>query len=96
MSNEELQGKMEFIVNQQAQFSVNIQRLELAHLEAEKRVGRLERVLKLAIRACRRDRIDFRERYNVLVAAQIKTEEAGRRNRESIQALIDSRSRWKS
>ena len=42
MTNEEMQRKMEFIIEQQAQFAVNIQRLEEAQTNAEARMTRLE------------------------------------------------------
>jgi ABC-type transporter Mla subunit MlaD len=42
MTNEEMQRKMEFIIEQQAQFAVNIQKLEEAQTNAEARMTRLE------------------------------------------------------
>src|SRR5919199_5036173 len=42
MTNEEMQKKMEFIIEQQAQFAVNIQKLEEAQTNAEARMTRLE------------------------------------------------------
>jgi hypothetical protein len=42
MSDEEVQKTMRFILNQQAQFSTNIQRLEESHSQAVERIGRLE------------------------------------------------------
>ena len=44
MDDEKLQKTIEFILNNQAQFTVDIQKLQEAHKEAEKRVGTLERV----------------------------------------------------
>ncbi|MFN2453239.1 MAG: hypothetical protein ABR577_03365 [Pyrinomonadaceae bacterium] len=101
MSDEELQRKMAFIVEQQAQFAINIQRLEGVDERAQGRIERLERVVKLAIRTGMRERKDFRERYAALLDSQIKTEDTVRattanisvltvateRNREDIQAL---------
>ena len=42
MTEEELNRKMEFIVEQQAQFAVDIQKLQEAHIQGEKRMSRLE------------------------------------------------------
>lgn len=42
MTNEELDRKMDFIVEQQAQFTVDIQKLQEAHVQGEKRMSRLE------------------------------------------------------
>ena len=44
MDDEKLQKTMEFILNNQAQFTVDIQKIQESHKEAEKRVGTLERV----------------------------------------------------
>jgi hypothetical protein len=42
MTDEELNRKMEFVVEQQARFSVDIQKLQEAHALGEKRMSRLE------------------------------------------------------
>jgi ABC-type transporter Mla subunit MlaD len=42
MTDEEMRRKMEFIVEQQAQFAVNIAQLREAQSNAEARLGRLE------------------------------------------------------
>ncbi|MEP7337574.1 MAG: hypothetical protein ABI977_07495 [Acidobacteriota bacterium] len=42
MTEEELNRKMEFIVEQQAQFAVDIQQLKEAHIEGAKRISQLE------------------------------------------------------
>jgi hypothetical protein len=83
MTDSERQRKMDFIVEQQARFSENIALSEI-------RIGRLERVLKLAIRGGLRERKEFRERMNALVNAQILTEESQLR---TDQALKDSQFR---
>ncbi|MGI9034420.1 MAG: hypothetical protein ACR2GD_00120 [Pyrinomonadaceae bacterium] len=44
MDDEKLERTMEFILNNQAQFSVDIQKLQESHKEAEKRLHTLERV----------------------------------------------------
>ncbi len=92
MSNEELQSKMEFIVNQQAQFAANFQKHEEAQAKADeradKRLARLERVVKLIIRTGARERKDFRERYAALLDSQIKTEDTVR----ELSAKVDQTS----
>jgi C4-type Zn-finger protein len=45
MTNEEMQRTMEFIVQQQAQFSVDIQELREAQVRGEERVTRMEGVI---------------------------------------------------
>jgi hypothetical protein len=76
MTDEERQRQMDFILNQQVQFSVNMQKLEEADTRANKRIDRLERVLSLAIRSYRRERKETREKFNALVDAQTRTEDA--------------------
>ena len=63
MTDEERNRTIDFIVDQQAKNSVRIERLIEAHEKAERRLDRdeykldrLERVLKLMIRAGRRER----------------------------------------
>lgn len=43
MDDEKLERTIEFILNNQAQFSVDIQKLQEAHQSAEKRLNQLER-----------------------------------------------------
>ncbi len=45
MSEEERQRQMDFIVNQQAQFTANIQQLQEVQIAAEQRMTRLESVV---------------------------------------------------
>src|SRR3954464_15429776 len=98
MTDEERQRQMDFIVEQQAQFSVNMQKhqeafaanmqkLEGADARSNKRIDRLERVLGLAIRSYRRERKETREKINALIAAQNRTEDA-------IAKLIESQRNW--
>ena len=42
MTNEEMQSTMQFILEQQAQFAANIQKLQEEHLRAEERFARIE------------------------------------------------------
>ena len=43
MDNEKLQKTIEFILNNQAEFSVEMQKIQDAHKDAENRIGTLER-----------------------------------------------------
>jgi hypothetical protein len=45
--NNKLEERIEFIVEQQAQFSISIQRLEEAQANADKRMTRLEGIMAL-------------------------------------------------
>jgi hypothetical protein len=56
MTDEERQRAMDFIVAQQAKFSVDISQLNESYRKAEGRFDRDERILKLMIRAGRRAR----------------------------------------
>ncbi len=76
MTNDETQRKMDFIVNQQAQFSADIQQLKELHTQAEERLTRIEGVvLRLA---------NFTENgFAQLIAAQT--------NLTTAQVLVDTR-----
>ncbi len=96
MTPEERQRQMDFILDQQAQFTANIQQLQEAQTKGEQRTGRLERVVKLMVRAglrARRDAADSDARITTLVDSQIRTEEISRRNSEDIAALVTTTER---
>src|SRR3954470_11656506 len=90
MIDEERQRQMDFILNQHAQFAVNMQKLEEAETRASKRVDGLERVLGLPIRANRREREETREQFNALVNAQTHTEDVVARLDESQAKLAEA------
>ena len=83
VTDEERQRQMDFILNQQAQFVTNMQKLEEADTQANKRIDRLERVLKLALRAGLRERKERRESTK-------EAREGIKEIRESLKALIAS------
>ncbi|MDT5122465.1 MAG: hypothetical protein QOC96_1947 [Acidobacteriota bacterium] len=85
VTDEERQRQMDFILNQQAQFVTNMQKLEEADTQANKRIDRLERVLKLALRAGLRERKERRESTK-------EAREDIKEIRESLKALIASQS----
>ena len=90
MNDEERQRTMDFILQQQAQFAVGMQRLEKADARASLRLDRLERTVVLMARQFRRERRDLRERIAALVDSQIMTEEITRQNSEAIRQNSDA------
>ncbi len=72
MTDEERQRTMDFILQQQARFAANMQKLEEADTRAGQRIERLERVVKLAIRAGVRERKDTRAKLDALIDSHIK------------------------
>ncbi len=90
MTNEERQHQMDFILSQQAQFAANMQRLEEADVRAAQRIDRVERVLKLAIRAGLRERKETREKMNALIESQAHLTESQAHTGERLDALIES------
>lgn len=89
MTDEERQRTMDFIVTQQAQFAVNCDK-------AEVRVSRLERVVKLMIKAGLRTRAQMRERdesferrMEALRESQAALSESQAHSDKRLDALID-------
>jgi hypothetical protein len=73
MSDEELRRAMAFIVTSQAQ--------------SEQRLARLERVVKLAVRAGLRTRRDMREQLTALVDSHIRLADAQIKTEAALQRL---------
>lgn len=88
MTDEERQRQMDFIIEQQAQFAADIQRLEAADERAARRLDRLERVVKLAVRAGLRTRRAGREQLTVLVDSHIRLTEAQARTDAQLRELV--------
>ncbi len=96
MTDEERQRAMDFIVEQQAQFSVNQQK-------SDERTSRLERIVKLMVNAGRRTRGQIRElderfeqrfakltdALTTLAQAQTRTEASIAHTDSRLDALID-------
>ena len=92
MTDEERQRAMDFIVEQSAKFSAEIEQLNESYRKAEHRFDRDERILKLMIKAGRRARQTMRdhdkrlreqdERWDRLVESQAHTD-------RRLDALID-------
>lgn len=97
MNDEERQRTMDFILGAQAKFTTDAQELKEADARAKEaderavnRLDRLERVVKLMVRAGRRERRDWRERYTALLDSQMQNEERFATLAES-QAHTDQR-----
>ena len=86
MSEEEMRKKMEFIVEQQAQFTVDIQQLKELAAQADARMTRLENVVV-------RFANDTESRFSVLLDAQTRAEQRMAVLADSQAALAGSQSR---
>lgn len=93
MDDAERQRTMDFILQQQAQFSGDMQKLEEADARASRRLDRLERTVLLMARQFQRERHDMRERIAALVDARVAADERASRLDEKMDALIDSQIR---
>lgn len=89
MTDEERQRQMDFILEQQAQFAANMQKLEEADTRAARRIDRLERVVKLAMRAGLRERKDTRTKLDALIDSHVKLADAQTHTDRRLDALID-------
>jgi hypothetical protein len=103
MTDEERQRAMDFIVEQQAKFSVDIEQINESYRRSEHRFDRDERILKLMIKAGRRARQHMREqdevfqeqrahvdeKFAALAEAQTRTEESIAHTDKRLDALID-------
>ncbi len=87
MTDEERQRTMDFILQQQAQFTADIQRLEESDRRADRRLTRLESVVKLVIRAGLRERRVLRQERK---EREEERKEERREWGERINALIEA------
>ncbi len=90
MTPEERQRQMDFILNQQGQFAANLQQSEVYGKSDTHRIDRLERVMKLVVRAGLRERKDTREKINSLIDSQTRTNEALARMADAQANLADA------
>ena len=81
MNNEEMERKMAFIVEQQAQFASDIQQLREVQGQTEQLVARLASVTLEGFK-------DVNEKLNALVDSQIKLTDAQSRTDETLRNLI--------
>jgi predicted transcriptional regulator len=89
MTDEERQRAMDFIVEQQLKFSVDIEQLNESYRKAEGRFDRDERILKLMIRAGRRVRREMRERHKQFMDEMQVMKEFQAHSDRRLDALID-------
>ena len=81
-ANNKLEERIEFIVGQQAQFSVSIQRLEEAQANADKRMTRLEGIMV-------RFYEDTGTKINALIDAQLRTDQKLAETDDRLNVFID-------
>jgi hypothetical protein len=89
MTDEERQRAMDFIVEQQAKFAVDIEQLNESYRKAEHRFDRDERILKLMIKAGRRARQHMREQDEFWKRQHSEVVESGKHTDRRLDALID-------
>jgi hypothetical protein len=80
--NSKLEERIEFIVEQQAQFTVSIQRLEEAQANADKRMTRLEGIMV-------RFYEDTGTKINALIDAQLRTDQKLAETDDRLNVFID-------
>jgi len=81
-ANNKLEERIEFIVEQQAQFTVSIQRLEEAQENADKRMTRLEGIMV-------RFYEDTGSKINALIDAQLRTDQKLAETDDRLNVFID-------
>ena len=81
MDNEEFEKRMEFILEQQAHFSADIQQLRAAQAQTDSVVARLANVTLEGFN-------DVNAKINVLVDSQINLTEAQSRTDDNLRNLI--------
>jgi hypothetical protein len=93
MSNEEMQKTMEFIFEQQAQFAVNIQRLQEEQLRERPRLTRLEDSFQLLVELAEGSdtRMDATDNHLSTLAANMVKLEANMATLAESQAHSDAR-----
>lgn len=103
MTNEELQRMMEFIIQQQAQFSANMQMLSESQVKADGRITKLEEAqLKADERMTRMENVVVNlanlteRRIEELVAAQKELATAQKETDERLNILINTVERYLS
>ena len=82
VANNKVEERIEFIVEQQAQFSVSIQRLEEAQVRADKRMTRVEDIMV-------RFYEDTSTKINALIDAQLRTDQRLAETNDRLNVFID-------
>ena len=95
MTNEEMRKAMEFVVNQQAQFAVDIQNLREAQAQFAADIQKLRetqaesaQILNRLAAVTVKGFEDTNARINTLIDAQIRTDENLNRTNDDLRALI--------
>ncbi|HLM56747.1 MAG TPA: hypothetical protein VK422_11580 [Pyrinomonadaceae bacterium] len=95
MTNDEFERKMEFIVNQQAQFSAGMEQLREAQAQTEGRVTQIEQLVAQTHQLVNRLAAatyegfkDLNAKIDALVDSHIRLQEAQGRTDESLRNLI--------
>jgi hypothetical protein len=96
MTNEEMQKTMEFILEHQAQFAINIQRLQEERLADRPRLARLEESFQLLVQLAQTtdSRLDTIEsttgtRFNILESNMAALAAAQAHSEQRLSALMD-------
>ena len=85
MTNEEMQKTMEFILEQQAQFAANIQKLQEERMRDGSRIKRLEESFQLLVQLAQ----STDTRLDILESNMATLAEAQTHTDERLSALID-------
>jgi histone deacetylase complex regulatory component SIN3 len=85
MTNEEMQKTMEFIIEQQAQFAANIQKLQEERMRDDSRIKRLEESFQLLVQLAQ----STDTRLGTLESNMTALAEAQTHTDERLSALID-------
>ena len=87
MTNEEMQKTMQFIVEQQAQFTVDMQKLKESQVKTDETVGQLTGVVAHLAAETRAGFKELRGSISALVDAQIRNEENIKKTDEAVRNL---------
>ena len=85
MNNEEFERKIDFIVNQQAQFASDIQRLEQSQERTDHAIARTGQIVARLASATLDGFIEVDAKINTLVDSQMRTDESVR----NLTAVVD-------
>src|SRR5919199_644142 len=88
MTNEEFEKKMEFIVEQQAQFATDIQQLREAQAQLQAAQAQTEQVVARLANVTLEGFKDVNTKIDALVDSQIRLTEAQSRTDENLRNLI--------
>lgn len=90
MSNEEMQKTIRFILEQQAQFTVDIQQLRESQAKTDGTVNQLTAVVTLLAAETRAGFQELRGSISALVDAQIRTDEKVKELNDHLRGKIDA------